>query len=135
MTTQHAPPPGRLVDVGGFKLHVNCRGEGSPTVILDAALGGSSVGWCLVQPQIAEFARACTYDRAGLGWSDAGPMPRSAARQASELRILLERADIRPPTYSSATLSALLSRVSSPHGIVATSPGSSWWSRPFPKTI
>ena len=97
VTTQHAPPPGRLVDVGGFKLHVNCRGEGSPTVILDAALGGSSVGWCLVQPQIAEFARACTYDRAGLGWSDAGPMPRSAGRLAGELRILLERADIRPP--------------------------------------
>jgi pimeloyl-ACP methyl ester carboxylesterase len=65
VTTQHAPPPGRLVDVGGFNLHVNCRGEGSPTVIFDAALGGSSVGWCLVQPQIAEFARACPYDRAG----------------------------------------------------------------------
>jgi pimeloyl-ACP methyl ester carboxylesterase len=90
-------PPGRLVDVGGFKLHVDCSGEGQPTVIFDAALGGSSVGWCLVQPKVAEFARACAYDRAGLGWSEAGPMPRTAGRMASELRTLLDRAAVEPP--------------------------------------
>ena len=90
-------PPGRLIDVGGFNLHVDCSGEGRPTVIFDAALGGSSVGWSLVQPKVAEFARACAYDRAGLGWSEAGPMPRTAGRMADELRALLDRADIEPP--------------------------------------
>ena len=93
----HDAPPGRLVDVGGFKLHVTSSGEGRPAVIFDAALGGSSVGWCLVQPKVAEFARACAYDRAGLGWSEAGPMPRSAGRMVGELRTLLERAGIQPP--------------------------------------
>jgi pimeloyl-ACP methyl ester carboxylesterase len=91
------PPPGRLVDVGGFRLHLNASGEGSPVVVLDAALGGSSVSWALVQPELAQVTRVCSYDRAGFGWSDPGPMPRTAGRIAGELRMLLERADIRPP--------------------------------------
>jgi pimeloyl-ACP methyl ester carboxylesterase len=90
-------PPGRLVDVGGFKLHINCTGEGSPAVILDAALGGSSLSWSLVQPEIASATRVCSYDRAGFGWSEAGPMPRTASRIASELRVLLDRAEVPPP--------------------------------------
>jgi pimeloyl-ACP methyl ester carboxylesterase len=90
-------PPGRLVDVGGFRLHIHGTGDGSPTVILDAALGASSVSWSLVQPELAKVTRVCSYDRAGFGWSDRGPMPRSAGRIADELRMLLERAGVRPP--------------------------------------
>lgn len=91
------PPPGRLVDVGGFRLHINCSGEGTPTVVLDAALGGSSISWTLVQPSIARLTRVCSYDRAGFGWSDPGPFPRNAGRIADELRTLLARDDVRPP--------------------------------------
>jgi pimeloyl-ACP methyl ester carboxylesterase len=90
-------PPGRLVDVGGFRLHIRCDGTGTPAVVFDAALGGSSISWTLVQPAIAHVAQACTYDRAGFGWSDAGPMPRTAARAAAELRDLLHRAGVPPP--------------------------------------
>ncbi|MGH9348510.1 MAG: alpha/beta fold hydrolase [Vicinamibacterales bacterium] len=90
-------PPGRLVDVGGFRLHVQCSGRASPTVVFDAALGASSLSWSLVQPAVARIARACAYDRAGFGWSDAGPMPRTAGRIADELGELLARADVPPP--------------------------------------
>jgi len=89
--------PGKLVDVGGFRLHIHCVGDGSPSIILDAALGASSVGWSLVQPELARLSRVCSYDRAGFGWSDAGPMPRTAGRIADELRALLDRAGIPPP--------------------------------------
>jgi pimeloyl-ACP methyl ester carboxylesterase len=91
------PAPGRMVDIGGFRLHLNCSGSGSPAVILDAALGGSSISWTLVQPAIAARTAVCSYDRAGLGWSEAGPMPRTAGRVADELRTLLESAAIAPP--------------------------------------
>src|ERR1044072_6718532 len=70
-------PPGRLVDVGGFRLHSRCTGEGSPSIVLDAALGGSSLTWSLVHPELAKLTRVCSYDRAGFGWSEAGPMPRT----------------------------------------------------------
>lgn len=86
-----------MVDIGGFRLHLNCSGTGSPAVILDAALGGSSISWTLVQPEISNLTRICSYDRAGFGWSDAGPMPRTAERVASELRTLLEKAAVPPP--------------------------------------
>jgi len=92
------PPPGRMVDIGGFRLHLDARGGGDgPTVVFDAALGGSSISWTLVHDEVARFARACTYDRAGFGWSDAGPMPRTAGRVADELRVLLDRAGEPPP--------------------------------------
>lgn len=91
------PPPGRLVDVGGFRLHLNCTGDGGPAVVLDAALGASSISWSLVQPEVAKFTRVCSVDRAGLGWSDAGPMPRTAGRVADEWRVLLERSGVPPP--------------------------------------
>jgi pimeloyl-ACP methyl ester carboxylesterase len=91
------PPPGQLIDVGGFRLHLHCLGQGGPTVVLDAALGGSSVSWSWVQPEIAKTTRVCAYDRGGFGWSDAAPMPRTAARMAAELRVLLERGGAPPP--------------------------------------
>jgi pimeloyl-ACP methyl ester carboxylesterase len=90
-------PPGRLVDVGGFRLHVQALGERGPVVVFDAALGGSSISWTFVQSPVSAFARAVAYDRAGFGWSDAGPMPRTAGRAADELRELLARAGEPPP--------------------------------------
>src|SRR5215210_7424921 len=67
------PAPGQLVDVDGHRMHLSCRGEGRPTVVMDSGLGGWSLDWSLVQPQVAGFTRVCTYDRAGMGWSDAVP--------------------------------------------------------------
>ncbi len=84
-----SPPPGRLVAVEGRRLHLHCTGEGRPTVILDAGLGGWSLDWSLVQPEIAQFTRVCAYDRAGLGWSDPGPAPRDARQAVHELHALL----------------------------------------------
>lgn len=91
------PPLGRLVDVGGHHLHIHCMGEGGPTVVFDAGLPGSSLSWCYVQPEIAKFARTCSYDRAGLGWSEPGPTPRSSEQIVEELHALLANAGIRPP--------------------------------------
>src|SRR5687767_3479020 len=82
------PPPGRLVDVGGHRLHIWCTGEGSPAVILESGLGGWSVDWGFVQPEVARVTRVCSYDRAGMGYSDAGPAPRTARRIAHELAAL-----------------------------------------------
>jgi pimeloyl-ACP methyl ester carboxylesterase len=91
------PPAGRLVDVGGYRLHLDCRGEGSPTVVMDAGLGGSSLDWTLVQPELAHTTRVCTYDRAGMGWSDPGPEPRSPLHLAEELHRLLQNGGVPGP--------------------------------------
>jgi pimeloyl-ACP methyl ester carboxylesterase len=89
--------PGELVDVGTHRLHIRCAGAGTPAVIFDAALGGSSLSWSLVQPAVACVTRACSYDRAGFGWSDPGPLPRTAGRIADELYVLLRARDVPPP--------------------------------------
>jgi pimeloyl-ACP methyl ester carboxylesterase len=94
------PPPGKLVDVGGWHLHINCTGPAQasqPTIILEAGAGGFSVEWSLVQPRVASFARVCSYDRAGDGWSDLGPHPRTMQQTVFELHTLLETAGVRPP--------------------------------------
>ena len=91
------PPPGRLVDIGGYRLHLWCTGDGAPAVILDTGLGGSSADWGFVQPEVARFTRVCSYDRAGMGYSDPGPSPRTARRIASELAELLARSGIGGP--------------------------------------
>ena len=91
------PPPGRLVDIGGHRLHLWCTGDGAPAVILDTGLGGSTPGWGFVQPEVARFTRVCSYDRAGMGYSDPGPSPRTARRIASELAELLARSGIGGP--------------------------------------
>ena len=91
------PPPGQMVDVGGYRLHINCTGTGSPTVVIDAGLGDWSTGWGFVQPEIAKATRVCTYDRAGWAWSDVGPLPRDAAQFAKELHTLLKNANIPGP--------------------------------------
>lgn len=89
--------PGQLVDLGSHRLHLRCDGAGEPAVVFDAALGASSLSWSLVSPRIATVTRACTYDRAGFGWSEAGPLPRTAGRIADELYELLRRAAIPLP--------------------------------------
>jgi len=91
------PPPGQLVDVGGHRLHINCTGTGSPTVIIEAGLGDWSTGWAWVQPEVAKTTQVCTYDRAGYGWSDPGPLPRNAEQFAKELHTLLHEANIPGP--------------------------------------
>jgi len=91
------PPPGQLVDVGGYKMHIHCTGQGNPTVILDAGLGDFSVTWGLVQPEVAKTTRVCSYDRAGYGWSEPSPHPRTASRMTDELHTLLVNADIQGP--------------------------------------
>ena len=91
------PPPGRLVSLDTHRLHLPGAGHGTPPVVFDAALGGSSLSWTYVQPAVAAFTTACTYDRAGFGWSDAGPLPRTAGRIADELHTLLTTAAIAPP--------------------------------------
>ena len=85
-------PPGEMVDVGDHSLHINCVGQGSPTVILEAASGGMSAHWVRVQQQLAQTTRVCAYDRAGLGWSEPGPEPRDARQISSDLHTLLEGA-------------------------------------------
>jgi pimeloyl-ACP methyl ester carboxylesterase len=91
------PPPGKLVDVGGYRLHINCQGQGDPTVVIEAANGDFSLGWGLVQREVAKFTRICTYDRAGLGWSDRGPQPRTAHDIVEGLHTLLARSGVEPP--------------------------------------
>jgi pimeloyl-ACP methyl ester carboxylesterase len=91
------PPPGTLVDVGGYRLHLNCKGEGTPTVVMDAGLGGGSLDWSMVQPEVAKFARVCSYDRAGVAWSEAGTQPRTSQQIVKELHTLLSNARIRAP--------------------------------------
>jgi pimeloyl-ACP methyl ester carboxylesterase len=91
------PPPGQLVDVGGHSLHIWCTGTGDPTVILDAGLGGTFADWWAVQADVATFTRVCSYDRAGFGYSDAGPLPRTADRIVEELRLLLDASGLHAP--------------------------------------
>jgi pimeloyl-ACP methyl ester carboxylesterase len=91
------PPPGELIDVGGFRLHLLRSGAGSPVVVFDAGLGDSSLVWSEIQEEVARATRACAYDRAGIAWSEAGPRPRAARRAADELHALLLAAGERPP--------------------------------------
>jgi pimeloyl-ACP methyl ester carboxylesterase len=91
------PPPGILVSVDGYKMHIYCIGEGSPTILLDHVGGGSSVDWALIQPRLAEHTRVCAYDRAGYGWSEFNPAPRTLEQQVNELRGLLRGANEQGP--------------------------------------
>ncbi|HXM66533.1 MAG TPA: alpha/beta hydrolase [Candidatus Acidoferrum sp.] len=91
------PMPGRLVDVGGYRMHLDCTGKGSPVVILDSGLGDSYISWHKVQPEIAKFTRVCSYDRAGLGYSDSSPNPRTSKVIAEELYALLHDAGVSGP--------------------------------------
>jgi len=91
------PAPGQLVDVNGHKMHIYCTGEGSPTVILAAGLDDFSIFWSQVQPEVAKFTRFCSYDRAGLGWSEASPDSRTSGNMVKELHALLVNANVGDP--------------------------------------
>jgi pimeloyl-ACP methyl ester carboxylesterase len=91
------PAPGRLVDIGGRKLHINCTGAGSPTVVLEGGGGAFAIDWTLVQPRVAESTRVCSYDRAGLGWSDPGPSHEAVEQIVSDLHGLLQKAGENKP--------------------------------------
>jgi pimeloyl-ACP methyl ester carboxylesterase len=91
------PPPGQLVEVDGLKYHLNCLGTGSPTVILEAGLGESSLSWYPVQSKISKFIRVCAYDRAGLGWSQGASQLISVDQVAKTLHQLLQNAAIPAP--------------------------------------
>src|SRR5438270_12567824 len=88
--TRRFPERGHLVQVGSIRMNIDCSGQGSPTVVLESGSGGPSVDWLMVQPEVSKFARVCSYDRAGYGWSDSGPEPRSSLRIAHELKQLLQ---------------------------------------------
>jgi pimeloyl-ACP methyl ester carboxylesterase len=90
-------PTGKLVDIGGRKLHVLCTGSGSPTVVLVAGGSAFAIDWALVQPPLAATTRVCSYDRAGLGWSDVGPADETVEQTVADLHELLRRAGERPP--------------------------------------
>jgi len=90
-------PPGRLVDLGGYRIHLNCSGRGSPVVVLSPGGGSFSFEWILVQQKVSAFARVCSYDRAGSAWSDSGPQPRTMRQEAFEVKSALERAGERGP--------------------------------------
>ena len=85
-------PPGKVIDLGGYKLHLNCTGNGSPTVVLSAGAGDFSSDWALVQSKVAAFTRVCSYDRSGAAWSDLGPKPRTIYQEIFDLERLLRTA-------------------------------------------
>lgn len=89
------PPPGQLIDVGGYRLHLCVAGEATPTIVLDHSLGGVE-GYFLIE-ELSKLARVCIYDRAGYGWSDHSPHPRSSQQIVKELDTLLTRSAIKPP--------------------------------------
>jgi pimeloyl-ACP methyl ester carboxylesterase len=93
----HFPPPGQLVDVGGYRLHIQCLGQGSPTVLLDAVSGGWSAHWAQLLPEIARTTRVCAWDRAGSGWSDLGIHDHTPHAYADEMYRLLGASGIDGP--------------------------------------
>ena len=99
MNIHKYPPPGKLVDVGGYRLHILCQGHGSPTVVMDSAFGGFASDWSLVQPEIAKFTGVCAYDRSGYGWSEPNPKEtvRTSQQLVHELHTLLEKESISGP--------------------------------------
>jgi pimeloyl-ACP methyl ester carboxylesterase len=98
MFSQDVPSPnGKLVDMGGYKLHIEIKGKGSPAVIMIAGSQAFSFDWSLVMPAISKITQVCTYDRPALAWSDPGPIPRTFEQDIYELHTLLQKAGIRPP--------------------------------------
>ncbi len=92
------PPRGQMVDIGGRRMHIDCRGTGAPTVILEAGLGtGGTIDWTLVHDKIASVTRTCAYDRAGIMWSDPGNQPQHATAVADDLHATLKAAGISGP--------------------------------------
>lgn len=91
------PPLGRLVNTGSCRFHLQQAGTGGPVVVLESGIAATSISWALVQPQVAEFTRVASYDRAGLGWSGKCTTRRTVEQMVSELAALLAKAELPPP--------------------------------------
>lgn len=92
------PPPGKLVDIGGRNMHLDCRGSGSPTIILESGLDtNGSLAWDTVQDELARITQTCSYDRAGIMWSDSKEGPQDAETVTADLHLTLEKAGIAGP--------------------------------------
>ena len=107
-------PPGKLVDIGGYKLHIWCMGKETegPAVVLIPGAGDFSFTWGLVQPEVAKFTRVCSFDAAGEAWSDQGPGPRTIQQKVYELRLLLREAGVKGPyVLVGASVGGILARV------------------------
>ena len=96
-STTPPEPPGKLVDLGGHRLHVNCTGKGAPLIVVENGLGDFSFDWFIVQSRISNLTRICTYDRAGYAWSEPGPKPRTFSQLNLELRDALQKLGERGP--------------------------------------
>jgi pimeloyl-ACP methyl ester carboxylesterase len=144
------PPPGRLIDVGGTRLHIDIQGglerDASPPVVFEAGIAATSLSWQLVQPEIARWARTVSYDRAGLGWSDAGieaGKGRGIWQVVGELRLLLDSAGIATPrvlvghSYGGLIVTAYALRYpSEAAGLILVDPvAASDWSNPSPSAL
>ncbi|MCI0694304.1 alpha/beta hydrolase [candidate division KSB1 bacterium] len=114
-TNSYPPPTDRLIDVGGWRLHLVCTGENkrnTPTIVLESGSGDFSFDWSLVQPGVARFTRVCSYDRAGHAWSDLGPRPRTMRQVVYELHTALKKAGIKGPyVLVGQSVGALLVRI------------------------
>jgi pimeloyl-ACP methyl ester carboxylesterase len=131
-----------MVDVGGYKMHLYCTGEGSPTVILDHVGAANSAQWALVQPVVAAQTRVCAYDRAGFGWSETGPDPQDAAHNAQQVHTLLVQAGIEGPfIYVGHSFGGNVARVFAANypddtaGLVLLDPGKSFHRPGVPEDI
>jgi pimeloyl-ACP methyl ester carboxylesterase len=106
------PYQGQLVDIGGYRIHLYCTGSGNRTVLLDAGGFDSLEQWKLVQPEVAKFARVCSFDRAGFGWSDPSPYPQTGKQIVHEFHAALARAGVSPPfIYVGHSISGLDARL------------------------
>lgn len=89
--------PGKRYDVGGYSIHMLCKGQGEPTVLIDAGLGDDSSDWFDIQNKSSADTRTCVFDRPGYGWSDAGPQPRNSLIISNEISKLIQKANIPGP--------------------------------------
>jgi pimeloyl-ACP methyl ester carboxylesterase len=106
------PQVGKSVDIGGRSLNIFCSGTGSPAVIFESGGDGPGLGWEPIQGEVSKFIEACWYDRAGIGWSDPGPYPRTSAAIAHDLHVLLKQAGVPPPyVLAGGSIGGLNSRV------------------------
>jgi pimeloyl-ACP methyl ester carboxylesterase len=112
LSAQASDPPGTVVDLDGFGLHLWCQGSGGPTVVLSAGAGDYSFDWEPVMEGLRGHVRVCAYDRAGFAWSGVGPVPRTMAQEAFELRSALRRSgEAGPYVLVGHSVGALIARV------------------------
>ncbi|HKW16216.1 MAG TPA: alpha/beta hydrolase [Terriglobales bacterium] len=106
------PLSGRMIDLGGYRLHIECAGKGKPPVVLSAGGGAFSTDWALVQPKVAAYTRVCSYDRSGAAWSDLGPKPRTMDQEVFDLhRLLAAAGEHGPYVVVGQSLGGMIARI------------------------